>query len=77
MVSTFRRALVCAAPLLMVLSACGGAVGKGDGGGGGSGGFEFGAAQEEVDAAVADLDPVTLTIQPYAASPDAAAAVAE
>ncbi|WP_029090348.1 hypothetical protein [Brevibacterium album] len=69
--------LAAAAPLMLLLSACGGSVGGAGGGGSEDAGFAFGAAQEEVDAAVADLDPVTLTIQPYAASPDAAAAVAE
>ncbi|MGO1452932.1 MAG: C4-dicarboxylate ABC transporter substrate-binding protein [Brevibacterium yomogidense] len=68
---------VCAATAsLALLSACGGAVGSA-GGGGTADGFEYAAAQADVDTAIADLDPITLTIQPYAASPDAAAAVAE
>lgn len=68
---------VCAATAsLALLSACGGGVGSA-GGGGTADGFEYAAAQSDVDTAIADLDPVTLTIQPYASSPDAAAAVAE
>ncbi|WP_349826818.1 C4-dicarboxylate ABC transporter substrate-binding protein [Brevibacterium litoralis] len=61
---------------LLLTAGCGGGVG-GDGGADAGTGFAYGADQAEVDAALADLDPVTLTIQPYAASPDAAAAVAE
>lgn len=61
---------------LSLLAGCGGSV-AGSGDGGDADGFAFGSDQAEVDAAIADLDPVTLTIQPYAASPDAAAAVAE
>ncbi|HLR44686.1 MAG TPA: C4-dicarboxylate ABC transporter substrate-binding protein [Brevibacterium sp.] len=61
---------------LTLLAGCGGAVGSG-GASGTADGFTYGAAQEEVSAAVAELDPVTLKIQPYAASPDAEAAVAE
>lgn len=61
---------------LALLAGCGGSVGTG-GGSGFAEGFDFGASQEEVDSAIADLDPVTLTIQPYAASPEAAAAIAE
>ena len=61
---------------LSLLAGCGGSV-AGSGDGGDADGFAFGSDQAEVDAAIADLDPVTLTIQPYAASPDAAAAIAE
>jgi TRAP-type C4-dicarboxylate transport system substrate-binding protein len=74
-----RRTLVpavSAAAGLALLAGCSGSV-AGAGGGGDATGFDYGAGQEDVDAAIADLDPVTLTIQPYAASPDAAAAIAE
>lgn len=79
MTATKSRALlsVCAAAAsLAVLAGCGGMVGSSESGGTADG-FAFGADQADVDAAIADLDPITLKIQPYAASPDAAAAVAE
>lgn len=72
-----RAVALLVTPLAVAgLAACGGSVTSG-GGAGGDSGFAFGADQSEVDKAIADLDPVTLTIQPYAASPDAAAAIAE
>ncbi|WP_101652268.1 TRAP transporter substrate-binding protein DctP [Brevibacterium ihuae] len=53
----------------LLLSGCAGSAGSGGSGGSGGGeGFEYGASQEEVDAAIADLDPVTLKYQPPAAS---------
>lgn len=59
--------------VVAVLAGCGGSVGGAGGSSAGSG-FEFGASQDDVDAAIADLDPVTLTFQPYAASPNSPAA---
>ncbi|GAA2010086.1 C4-dicarboxylate ABC transporter substrate-binding protein [Brevibacterium samyangense] len=54
----------------LTLSACAGSAGGAGGSGSGGGeGFAYGAPQEEVDAALADLEPVTLTYQPSAASP--------
>ncbi|WP_349827271.1 C4-dicarboxylate ABC transporter substrate-binding protein [Brevibacterium litoralis] len=53
----------------LALTACAGGAGGGGGGGEGGGeGFEYGASQEEVDAVLADLEPVTLTYQPAAPS---------
>jgi TRAP-type C4-dicarboxylate transport system substrate-binding protein len=52
----------------LVLSACAGSIGGGSGGAGGGEGFEYGASQEEVDAVLEGLEPVTLTFQPGAAS---------
>ncbi|SMX97943.1 TRAP-type C4-dicarboxylate transport system, substrate-binding protein [Brevibacterium sp. Mu109] len=69
-----------AASAVVLLSACAGGAGTADGeGGGGSGsgsgsGFAYGASQEEVDAVVADLDPVEITFQAGAMSPDAMSA---
>lgn len=59
--------------VVAVLAGCGGSVGGAGGSSVGSG-FDFGASQDDVDAAIADLDPVTLTFQPYAASPNSPAA---
>ena len=53
----------------LALSGCAGGAGGGGGGDGGGEGFAFGASQEDVDAVLADLEPVTLTYQPPAASP--------
>lgn len=53
--------------LTLVLSACAGSVGGEDSAGGGDG-YAANASQEEIDAALEDLDPVTLTFQPSAAS---------
>jgi TRAP-type C4-dicarboxylate transport system substrate-binding protein len=39
-------------------------------------GFEYGAPQAEVDEIIADLEPVTLTYQPEASSPDGISAMA-
>ncbi|WP_029088483.1 hypothetical protein [Brevibacterium album] len=59
-----------AAAVVLALTGCSGSVGASGGtAGGGSGeGFEYGAPQEEVDGIIADLEPVTLTFQPAAAS---------
>ncbi|WP_349826855.1 C4-dicarboxylate ABC transporter substrate-binding protein [Brevibacterium litoralis] len=53
-----------------LLAGCaGGAGGGGNGGGSGSGdGFAYGASQDEVNAAIADLEPVTITFQSGSAS---------
>lgn len=50
---------------LALLAGCaGGAGGEGPGQAtGGDSGFDYGASQEDVDAAIADLDPITLTLQ--------------
>ena len=57
--------------LALTLGACAGSAGAGGGGGGGEAGegFAYDAPQEDVDAAIADLDPVTITFQPSSASP--------
>ena len=62
--------LSAATALTLGLSACAGSAGGGGGGGeaGGGEGYELGASQEDIDAAIADLDPVTITYQPSAAS---------
>ena len=64
--------------LALALSACAGSAGTaGSGGGAEAGeGFAYDAPQEDVDAAIADLDPVTITFQPSAASPDSVMAPA-
>lgn len=38
-------------------------------------GFDYGAPQEDVDAVIADLEPVSLTYQPSAASPNSAVGI--
>lgn len=53
----------------LLLSSCGGPAGGGASAEAGDG-FEYGASQEEVSEAIADLEPVTLTYQPGAASPN-------
>src|SRR5699024_4036520 len=60
----------------LVLSACGGETASGDSAGGEDAGFEYGAPQEEVDAVLEDLEPVTLTYQGGANSADAINATA-
>ena len=64
-----------AASAVVLLSACAGGAGTtaGEGGGGGSG-FAYGSSQEEVDAVLADLDPVEITFQAGAMSPEAMSA---
>ena len=64
--------------LALTLGACAGSAGAGGGGGGGEAGegFAYDAPQEDVDAAIADLDPVTITFQPSSASPDSVMAPA-
>lgn len=52
---------------LILLAGCGGAAGDG-GDQAATAGFDFGAPQDEVDAVLADLEPVTLTFQPYSGS---------
>lgn len=59
---------------LMLLTACAGAVGDTDASAQGEG-FEYGAPQEEVDAVLEDLEPVTLVYQPSASSPNKPSAV--
>lgn len=57
----------------LLLSGCAGSAGESDGEGEG---FEYGASQEEVDAVLEDLEPVTLTYQPSAQSPNSVLAPA-
>ncbi|WP_349829598.1 TRAP transporter substrate-binding protein DctP [Brevibacterium litoralis] len=71
----FTRTLVplaAAAAGLTLLAGCAGGVSTagGDGAGAGGEGFAYGASQEEVDAAIADLDPVTLVFQPGTSGPN-------
>lgn len=74
--SPFQAALATTGivPLLLV-SGCAGAVGTENGSAGGEG-FAYGASQEDVDAVIDDLEPVTLVYQPSGSSPDTPAAVA-
>ncbi|WP_410980645.1 hypothetical protein, partial [Bacillus subtilis] len=76
-----RRAAMATAAvgvLSLTMSACAGSAGSGGGGGGGEAGegFAYDAPQEEVDAAIADLDPSTIKFQPSSASPDSVMAPA-
>ncbi|GAA4282677.1 hypothetical protein GCM10022261_02080 [Brevibacterium daeguense] len=66
-------AIVAAAGL--VTSACAGSAGSAGGGGEGGEGFEFGASQEEVDAVLQELDPVEITYQAGAQSPNSISAL--
>ncbi|MGO1878798.1 MAG: TRAP transporter substrate-binding protein [Brevibacterium yomogidense] len=71
-------AVAIAATTGLLISGCAGGAGSAGGGGGGGeagGGFEFGASQEEVDAAIADLDPVEITYQAGAQSPNSVSAM--
>lgn len=52
-----------AASSLLLVAGCAGSAGSGEGGQEGGGGFEYGASQEAVNEAIADLDPVTITYQ--------------
>lgn len=54
----------------LALSACAGSAGDSDEAGTAAQGFEYGAPQHEVDAAIADLEPVSLVFQPNAQSGD-------
>jgi len=63
-----------AASVGLLMSACAGGAGSGDQAGGGGGGFTYGASQDDVDAVLADLDPVEITFQAGAMSPDAMSA---
>jgi TRAP-type C4-dicarboxylate transport system substrate-binding protein len=59
----------------LVASGCAGSAGSsGASGSGGGEGFEFGASQEDVDAVLADLDPVEITYQAGAQSPQSVSA---
>lgn len=62
-----------AAALLLTISACAGGAGGAEGTENAEG-FAFGAPQEEVDAAIADLEPETIVFQASAASPNSAVA---
>ncbi|GAA4283134.1 hypothetical protein GCM10022261_06650 [Brevibacterium daeguense] len=61
-------AVLAAGASIGLLAGCAGGVGASGGGQSGGTGFEYGASQEEVDAALAELEPVTLTYQPGASS---------
>ncbi|GAA2000402.1 TRAP transporter substrate-binding protein DctP [Brevibacterium samyangense] len=61
-------ATALASALVLGLSACAGSAGGGGGGASAGEGYAVGASQEEIDAALADLDPITITYQPSAAS---------
>ncbi|WP_349828250.1 TRAP transporter substrate-binding protein DctP [Brevibacterium litoralis] len=71
-------ALAGTAALALTLTACaGGAGSSGSSSESGSGdGFAYDAPQEEVDAAIADLDPITVTFQGSAASQESVMAPA-
>jgi TRAP-type C4-dicarboxylate transport system substrate-binding protein len=66
--TTRRAATAAAVAAALTLSACAG--GEGNASDNAGEGFEFGASQEAVNEAIADLEPVTLTYQPPAASPN-------
>ncbi|HLR44387.1 MAG TPA: C4-dicarboxylate ABC transporter substrate-binding protein [Brevibacterium sp.] len=66
-------AVAIAATTGLLVSGCAGSAGTGDGGGGE--GFDYGASQEDVDAAIADLDPVEITYQAGAQSPESVSAM--
>lgn len=57
-----------AATTLIVMSGCAGGVGAAEGDTEAGVGFGFGATQDEVNEAIADLEPVTIKFQPAAAS---------
>ncbi|MGO1926195.1 MAG: C4-dicarboxylate ABC transporter substrate-binding protein, partial [Brachybacterium tyrofermentans] len=67
-------AVAVAATTSLLISGCAGGAGSADEGGSGEG-YEFGAPQEEVDAAIADLDPVEITYQAGAQSPNSVSAM--
>ena len=75
-VNTVRTAGIAAiAAIGLVASGCAGSAGSSGGGGAGGGdGFEFGASQEEVDAVLEDLEPVEITYQAGAQSPQSVSA---
>lgn len=77
LVSTLRRPFVLTAALAtaFALTACAGSAGGGGGGGASGEGYAFGASQEEIDAVLADLDPVTITYQTSATSMNSPQAV--
>lgn len=56
-------ATAAVAALSMALSACAGSAGAGGSSDDAGDGYEYGAAQEEIDAAIADLEPVTINYQ--------------
>lgn len=66
-------ALAAIASISLVAAGCAGSAGSAEDGGGGEG-FEFGASQEEVDAVLAELDPVEITYQAGAQSPQSVSA---
>jgi len=70
---TGRKFLVATASVLGLvgLGGCAAGAGSGDSNGQDSSGFEYGASQEEVNEAIADLEPITLTYQPAANSAEA------
>lgn len=68
-------AFAAATALAAVVSGCAGDVGSGAGGQARGEGFAYSAAQDEVDSLLAELEPVELSFQPGALSPDSPAAI--
>jgi TRAP-type C4-dicarboxylate transport system substrate-binding protein len=67
--------VAAAASAALALSACAGSAGSaGAGNAAGGEGFEYGASQEDVDAVLAELEPVTLKYQPSASSAESTGA---
>ena len=74
-----RALSICAmaAGLTFALSSCAGSAGSGGGGGDGGdagSGFEYGASQEDVDAALSELEPVNIVYQAGAQGPNSVSA---
>ncbi|GAA4282641.1 hypothetical protein GCM10022261_01720 [Brevibacterium daeguense] len=64
--------------LAVIAAGCAGSAGSAAPSGGGTdAGYEFGASDEEIKAAFADMEPVTLTFQPAAQSPNEASSQRE
>ena len=68
-------ALIAASGCLALVTGCAGTIAASpDSSGATGGGFAYGASQDEITEAIADLDPVTLVYQPASSSPDDTAA---
>ena len=68
-------ALIAASGSLALVTGCAGTIAASpDSSGATGGGFAYGASQDEITEAIADLDPVTLVYQPASSSPDDTAA---
>ena len=71
----FLSLAALAASATFALSACAGSAGGGGGGGeGGGSGFDYGASQEDVDAALSELEPVNIVYQAGAQGPNSVSA---